>query len=254
LLDYDGTLVGLRPSPQEASPDTEILRILATLALMPDVEVNVISGRRRDDMELWLGSLPVGLHAEHGLWSRLARSEQWTRRDVKADWIERVRPVMAQYAAAVPGSMVEEKDASIAWHYRQVPVGTGRREAASLVRALGTLLAQSSATIVQGSRVIEVRDAATDKGRVVNDLLAAAPAARMLVMGDDTTDEDMFKAAPADAVTVKVGVSPTSARMRLMGPDQVRVVLTELVAALDQRAHPDRAGQPERRSENRPGG
>ncbi len=254
LLDYDGTLVGLRPSPEEASPDTEILRILVSLALLPDMEVHVISGRRRDDMELWLGSLPIGLHAEHGLWSRPAASEQWTRRNVKADWIELVRPVMAQYAEAVPGSIVEEKDASIAWHYRRVPVGTGRREAAALTRALGTVIAQSSATIVEGSRVIEVRDSATDKGRVVNDLVAASPGARLLVMGDDVTDEDMFRAAPGDAVTVKVGVSPTAAAMRLMGPDQVRVVLTEIVATLDLRVHPDRSGQPERTSETTRGG
>jgi trehalose 6-phosphate synthase/phosphatase len=232
----------------------EILRILVSLALLPDMEVHVISGRRRDDMELWLGSLPVGLHAEHGLWSRPAASEQWTRRDVKADWIERVRPVMAQYAEAVPGSIVEEKDASIAWHYRRVPIGTGRREAAALTRALETVIAQSSATIVEGSRVIEVRDAATDKGRVVNELVAASPGARLLVMGDDVTDEDMFRAAPGDAVTVKVGVSPTAAAMRLMGPDQVRVVLTEIVTTLDLRVHPDRSGQPQRTSETTPGG
>ena len=130
LLDYDGTLVGLRPSPEEASPDSEILRILATLALLPDVDVHVISGRRRDDIELWLGSLPIGLHAEHGLWSRDARQARWVRRDVSSAWLEAARGAMDARAAAVPGSFVEEKDASLAWHYRKVPIALGRREAA----------------------------------------------------------------------------------------------------------------------------
>ena len=62
LLDYDGTLVGLRPSPAEASPDAEILKLLAGLAILPGVSVHVISGRRRDDLVLWLGALPIGLH------------------------------------------------------------------------------------------------------------------------------------------------------------------------------------------------
>ncbi len=229
LLDYDGTLVGIRPSPQEASPDSEILRILATLAHLPDVKVHVISGRRRDDLDLWLGSLPIGLHAEHGLWSRAPMSESWIRREVPTDWINVARQTMTRFAADVPGSLIEEKDASVAWHYRNVPVGTGRREAANLTQALKASLGHSTATIVAGNRVVEVRDASTDKGLVVKDLIAASPSARLLVVGDDSTDEDMFRAAPADAVTVRVGSSPTEARMRLVGPDQVRNLLTELI-------------------------
>jgi len=242
LLDYDGTLVGLRPSPQEASPDTEILRIVATLALLPDVDVHIVSGRRRDDIELWLGSLPIGLHAEHGLWSQDARQEKWVRRDVNSVWLDTARGVMAEWAAAVPGSFVEEKEAAISWHYRNVGLGTGRRQAASLTRRLESLLAGSSATILQGSRVVEVKDASTDKGLVVMELAAASPTARMLIVGDDVTDEDMFRAAPEDAVTVHVGGGRSAARMRLVGPDQVRKLLTELTERLDQRVHPDRAG------------
>lgn len=244
LLDYDGTLVGLRPSPQEASPDTEILRILATLALLPGVDVHVVSGRRRVDIELWLGSLPIGLHAEHGLWSRDARQEKWVRRDVNSAWLETARGVMAARAATVPGSFVEEKDAAIAWHYRKVAVSQGRREAASLTSELDASLADSSATILQGSRVVEVKDAGTDKGLVVMDLAAASPTARMLIVGDDVTDEDMFRAAPEDAVSVHVGGGRSAARMRLIGPDQVRKLLAELTERLDLRVHPDRAGTP----------
>jgi trehalose 6-phosphate synthase/phosphatase len=241
LLDYDGTLVGLRPSPEEASPDTEILRILATLALLPGVEVDVVSGRRRNDLEMWLGSLPVGLHAEHGLWSRGARDETWTRRDVNPAWLEKARAAMTARAGLVPGSFVEEKDASVVWHYRNVGAGTGRREAESLTRELRGALAESSATIMQGSRIVEVKDVSTDKGVIARELAATMPGARMLVIGDDVTDEDMFRSAPADAVTVHVGSGHTAAAMRLIGPDQVRVLLTALIEQLDLRIHPDHA-------------
>ena len=61
----------------------------------------------------------------------------------------------------------------------------------------------------------------------------------MLIVGDDVTDEDMFLAAPDGAVTVHVGSGPTAARMRLVGPDQVRKLLTELAERLDLRIHPD---------------
>jgi trehalose 6-phosphate synthase/phosphatase len=255
LLDYDGTLVGLRPSPDEASPDPDLLRILATLALLPGVEVHVISGRRRDDMDLWLGSLPVGLHAEHGLWSRDARQARWVRRDVEAAWLDTVRGLMESRTLDVPGSFVESKDASLAWHYRNVPTAVGRRQAAALVGDLEEALADTSAAILRGSRVVEVRDSNTNKGLIVKDIEAAMPSARMLIVGDDVTDEDMFHAAPPDAVTVHVGTHASSARMRLMGPDQVRKMLSELERHLAIRGHVGRASGSEReaaRPEARP--
>ncbi len=232
LLDYDGTLVGLRPSPAEASPDSEILRILATLALLPGAQVDVISGRRRDDLELWLGNLPIGLHAEHGLWSRDARQDKWVKRDVGTAWLGQVRAVMADRVAVVPGSMLEEKDASVVWHYRNVPAAVGTREADALVRELTDVLVGTSAAVLRGHAVVEVRDAGINKGLVVKALTHAAPQSQMLIVGDDATDEDMFAAAPADAITVHVGSGPSTAKMRLLGPDQVRKVLVELADRL----------------------
>ena len=72
----------------------------------------------------------------------------------------------------------------------------------------------------------------------------------MLIVGDDVTDEDMFRAAPDGAITVHVGGGRTAARMRLSGPDQVRKLLGELVEHLDLRVHPGRGAAPE---EDEPG-
>jgi trehalose 6-phosphate synthase/phosphatase len=239
LLDYDGTLVGLRPSPAEASPDAEILKILANLAILPGVSVNVVSGRRRDDLELWLGALPIGLHAEHGLWSRPAGEGRWHRREVDADWLATARTLMARRTAEVPGALVEEKDASIAWHYRNAEDELGRRAAAAMIRELDEALDGTGAAILQGHMVVEAKDAAISKGNVVTELRAELPAAKLVVVGDDQTDEDMFQVAPPDAVTVKVGSGPTGARLRLAGPDQVRRFLVELQQRLAARNQPN---------------
>jgi trehalose 6-phosphate synthase/phosphatase len=235
LLDYDGTLVGLRPSPAEASPDSEILKLLANLAILPGVSVHVISGRRRDDLVLWLGALPIGLHAEHGLWSRDLDSGRWHHREVRASWLEHARGLMSAQALAVPGSFLEDKEASVAWHYRMVPPEVGRRESGALARRLSRELAGTSAFVLRGHKVVEVRDAGVSKGLVARELDLANPRARLVAAGDDLTDEDMFKAAPADAVTVHVGGGPTAARMRLLGPEQVRRFLVELEQRLTER-------------------
>jgi trehalose 6-phosphate synthase/phosphatase len=235
LLDYDGTLVGLRPSPAEASPDAEILKILANLAIQPGVSVHVVSGRRRDDLELWLAALPIGLHAEHGLWSRPAGEAKWRRREVNAEWLGVARGLMAARTAEAPGALVEEKDASVAWHYRNVEDALGRRKASALTRQLRRALEGTQAAVLRGHMVVEVKDAAISKGNVVTELVAESPESRLVAVGDDQTDEDMFLAAPVDAVTVKVGSGPTTARMRLPGPDQVRRFLVELQQRLTER-------------------
>jgi trehalose 6-phosphate synthase/phosphatase len=252
LLDYDGTIVGLRPSPAEASPDAEILRILAALALLPGVEVHVISGRRRDDLELWLGNLPIGLHAEHGLWSRDARGDRWRRREVRTEWLERARQAMAARVAEVPGSMLEEKEASVAWHYRNVPAAAGRRAARELANELTGMLTGTAAAVMRGHRVVEVKDVGVTKGLVATELAAASPRSRMLLVGDDVTDEDMFRAPISDAVTVRVGSGRTAARMRLLGPDQVRKMLTELLDCLGGRFEVPAGGGEERERTDTP--
>ena len=72
LLDYDGTLVPFAPIPALAEPDDQLVALLRDLADRPNTEVHVVSGRTQEALERWLGALPIGLHAEHGLLSRPA--------------------------------------------------------------------------------------------------------------------------------------------------------------------------------------
>jgi trehalose 6-phosphate synthase/phosphatase len=232
VVDYDGTLVPLRSRPEEAVPDDEILRILATLAGLPGLTVHVASGRRREDLERWLGHLGLGLHAEHGLWSRAPGEAPWRPRlDERPGWLDSVRPSVDRAAEQTPGSFVEEKEASIAWHYRNADEETGRRAARGLLRSLPRTLAGEDASVLDGDRVVEVRSGSIHKGRIVEELLGTGQRSRLVILGDDLTDEDMFRSAPADAMTIRVGGGPTIARHRLAGPDQVRAFLADLARA-----------------------
>lgn len=232
LLDYDGTLVPLRPTPEEATPDDEIVQLLSILAGLPEVGVHIVSGRTRANLDRWLGHLPVGLHAEHGLWSRYPGESEWRRRfQGRPEWLEALRPRLEAWSQDVPGSFVEEKDASIAWHYRKVARKVGSRAASGLRRDLALALDGSDASILSGNQVIEIRQAGIHKGLLVDAVRELQPWARMLIVGDDATDEDMFAAAPPDAVTVRVGAGRTRARFRLAGPDQVRAALAQIAAS-----------------------
>jgi trehalose 6-phosphate synthase/phosphatase len=140
-----------------------------------------------------------------------------------------IRARMAEFASRAPGARVEQKSASIAWHYRLVEPGKAEAEAAALRHELEPLIAGRPLEVLEGHKVIEVRQAAVDKGSVVREVVARAPEGALIVaIGDDRTDEDMFAALPAGGVAIRVGAGDSAAPYRLDSPTAVRALLGAL--------------------------
>ena len=230
LLDYDGTLVPFVENPALARPDDELLALLHSLARSDGTEVHVVSGRTRGALEGWLGALPIGLHAEHGLASRPPGAAAWVTRELpRPDWRPSVLDCMRRFAARTPGALVEEKDAGVAWHYRAAEPGLGDARARALHLELAAILGGAPMSILLGAKVIEVLPRVVHKGCLVPTLVEAAPAGALLVaIGDDRTDEDLFAALPTDAVAIHVGPGPTRAPNRLGGVAEVRALLRDI--------------------------
>ena len=230
LLDYDGTLVPFAAAPELARPDRELLHLLAALASRPETEVHVISGRTRATLDRWLGRLPLVLHAEHGLFSREPGDAEWTGAEpTDVAWHEPVRRILEDFAARTPGSLVEEKSAALAWHYRATEAEFGERQAKELHLHLREVLSNLPVAILPGHKVIEVRAHAAHKGAIVPRLVERCrPGTLLAALGDDQTDEDLFAALPPDAVTIHVGTSPSRAQLRLGGVEEVRALLRAL--------------------------
>ncbi|ADO69628.1 bifunctional alpha,alpha-trehalose-phosphate synthase (UDP-forming)/trehalose-phosphatase [Stigmatella aurantiaca] len=231
LLDYDGTLVGYAARPELASPDPELKSLLARVAALPHTSVHIVSGRAKETLEAWLGELPVGLHGEHGLWSRPKPGGEWKMLEgVSTDWKAQARPLLDSFTARIPGSFVEEKTASLAWHYRQVDAGYGASQARELRLKLIEAFAQGPMEVLTGDKVVEVRPRGAHKGRVVTQVMEAlGPGVLVAAFGDDRTDEDLFGAVPEDGISVHAGGRPTRAGYRVSGPDEVRQILASLL-------------------------
>jgi trehalose 6-phosphate synthase/phosphatase len=147
-------------------------------------------------------------------------------------WKDRVRPLLEQFAASAPGSLVENKDYALAWHYRLVDAEFGAWLANELVTTLENLLSGTELAVIHGNKVVEVRYAWANKGEVAARLAGSFKRkAFVLAMGDDRTDEDMFARLPGSAWTIRVGSGSTSARFRLAGSEDANGLL-ELVAAV----------------------
>ena len=233
LLDYDGTLVPFARAPDLAAPDRELYDLLKALAGRAGALVHIVSGRRRDPLERWLGDLPIGLHAEHGYWSRMAPGKPWTAMpDVDVSWKAAVRRILDEATSATPGALVEEKTATLAWHWRMAEPELGSQRAEALWARLERETRGGGAELLRGDKVIEVRPRGVSKATVLDRVRAALELPRVTVaaMGDDWTDEECFRALPPEAIAIGVGYRATIAAYRVASPRGARALLAGIVA------------------------
>ncbi|HQZ40361.1 MAG TPA: bifunctional alpha,alpha-trehalose-phosphate synthase (UDP-forming)/trehalose-phosphatase [Vicinamibacterales bacterium] len=232
LLDYDGTLVPIARSPDLAAPDDELLRLIESLAEVPGLELDIVSGRPRPTLEAWLGHLPISLWAEHGFWHRPASADSWDAAvRVDPDWASRILPILQHFTARTPGSLIETKSASLTWHYRRAQKEFGARQAQELRLMLGEALSNQPFEVIEGKKVIDVRPRGVSKALVAHRIQEEAGAgAPVIAIGDDRTDEDLFAALQPDSVTIAVGQRPSRARFHVPDHKAVRRLLATLLA------------------------
>ncbi len=230
LLDYDGTLVPFAAEPRLAQPDAELLELLIVLGSDPANELTIVSGRPRHTLENWFGRLPISLIAEHGVWLRNRNSDWRILKTMTNDWKERVRPILQLFVDRLPGALLEEKEYSLAWHYRRADLEQASLRAKELVDDLTGYTRNIDVQVFEGNKVIEVRSSGINKGTAALEWLSGQTPEFILGIGDDWTDEDMFRALPPDAFSVRVGVANTAARFYLVNHTAVRRMLRELAS------------------------
>ena len=231
LLDYDGTLVPFTEDPLMAKPSPKLLTILSRLSEDPQSEIAIISGRNKETLERWLGEIPLHLVGEHGAWIK-ENGERW--RLLKAivnDWKPQILHLIKRYTNRLPGSMIEEKEFGITWHYRNADQEFALTLVKELMADLVDFTANIDIQVLQGHKVIEVKQAGINKGDAAFLWMARDDFDFVLAIGDDRTDEDMFSVLPPTAYSIRVGLapSPSLARFNLHSPNEVLELLERLL-------------------------
>ncbi len=229
LLDYDGTLVPLVKHPKLAIPNEDLIRLLNILSADTKTEATIISGRDSKTLEQWFKNVPVNLIAEHGAAVRMKNGDWQIEKDLDQSWKPLIRPTLELFTQRSPGSMVEEKGHTLAWHYRNVDPELGFVRSRELLDSLHHLLRNTPLNVVDGNKVIEVRLSGIDKGTVASKLLEGDDYDFVLAVGDDKTDEDMFRALIDRAVTIKIGPGNTAAKFSLTNQNEVIQLLNQLL-------------------------
>lgn len=228
FFDYDGTLVPIQKSPDAAIPDAGLIKMLQQFGDDKQNIVVLISGRNKDFLERWFGKLPVTLVAEHGAFTKMPSSE-WIRiTPESAPWKKTAIDTLTSLSEKFDGSMVEIKDQSVAWHYRNAPE-ISVREIEQLKNHFTPWLEANELQLLEGSKVLEIKHASFNKGTVVQQFLSLMKDAFMLAIGDDRTDEDIFRSIPSQAYTIKVGEPSTNARYYVRDQKKVLELLVKLL-------------------------
>jgi len=228
LLDYDGTLVPFSPRPAEAMPGANLLRLLEKFTKNPRNEVVLISGRDKDTLDRWFGGLNVGLVAEHGVWIKEKGGEWEMIENLTNEWKNEVYPILESWVDRTPGSLVEEKEFSLVWHYRKADSELGELRARELINNLTNITANLNLQVLEGSKVVEVKNTDINKGRAALMWLSSVEWDFILAVGDDWTDEDTFKVLPSTAWSIKVGFGASAARFSLSSPSKATSLLRKM--------------------------
>ncbi|MDA3891261.1 MAG: bifunctional alpha,alpha-trehalose-phosphate synthase (UDP-forming)/trehalose-phosphatase [Salinivirgaceae bacterium] len=229
FLDYDGTLQRFFGNPEDAKPDKELITLLKSLKNDENSKIVIISGRDKTTINEWFGEMGITLIAEHGAWIKYA-NEDWKERIKRsATWKDNIRPVLESYVDRTPGSLIEEKTHSLVWHYRKADIELGALRALEFKTDLSDLVTNQELEILEGSKVIEIKETGINKGNAALEYLVDTDFDFMLAIGDDWTDEYLFKELPDTALTFKVGTDRSAAKYFVENHKSVRSLLKSLI-------------------------
>jgi trehalose 6-phosphate synthase/phosphatase len=230
LLDYDGTLVGFSSNPESAVPGPELTELLTSLGNNTDNDVFLISGRSSTWLNKHFGDLPLNLIAEHGARYKWKNGEWQTDVQTHSEWKEQVHHIMEMYVRRCANSFVEEKEFSMVWHYRNSHVEQGKLRAFELSSELNEYIHNRHLQVLMGNKIVEVRQSGINKGSCIKRVVNNENYDFIFAVGDDRTDEDMFRTLVSrkNTFTIKVGGEASYAQYNLHTPQMVISLLENL--------------------------
>ena len=232
FLDYDGTLVPFSRFPELAVPAERTIKLIKNLSDDNRNQVVIISGRIRTFLDEFFGSLNVHLIAEHGAFAKGPNHKWICEIDSDQSWKPAILPILQRYTNHCNGSFIEEKTTSLAWHYRNAEVEVVSIRAKEMREELREVISNDTRLcMMEGMKVIEVRRAGYDKGYAALRYLKDNGFDFILAIGDDKTDEDLFRVLPPHAFTLKVGLVPSLAKYNLRNQTEVAKFITSLASS-----------------------
>lgn len=227
ILDIDGTLIDIAPTPEQVIVPDDLRASLAALSPKLGGALAFCSGRTLVAVDALFAPLKLAAIGTHGAEIRYSPDAPVA---ITAPPIsDAVKQAFADVPTRLPGVRVEDKGYTLAFHYRLAP-----QQETPLFALLDERLPQfASAELVElrGKAIVELKNKGFNKGTGVEALMARAPfeGRRPVYMGDDRTDDDVFAVLSRyDGLGISVGALRKGASVEIESPADVRAWLAEL--------------------------
>ena len=232
ILDFDGTLAKIAKAPHEVVLEKKMIKVLTILSQSSSYKLAVVSGRSLENLVTFFYINRAIYAGNHGLELK-GGNLSLPLRAKKAKKLEALVWLMGEKLkedlARVPGVIIEDKNYTLSLHYRNI----SREHTPFFNQEVARFRKQYAHWPLiwkKGKKVWEVKPSVKwDKGSMALYLAKKFPTALPIVIGDDTTDEDMFNALKHRGITIRVGHSSKSAAAYyLKSSRDVRTFLGEL--------------------------
>lgn len=193
LLDVDGTIIDIGPSPTEVQVSKALVGSLERLFARSGGALALVSGRRIADLDRLFSPLELPSIGGHGAEMRLHDGKifYWAK-----PLPPELRGRLANAVSIGPGIVVEDKDYSLALHYRKAP--DQAEHLRRYVAAARTEFSGEPTELLLGKAMFEVKRPGINKGDSIRKLMTYAPFSGRtpVFIGDDVTDESVFEVLP----------------------------------------------------------
>src|ERR1700754_1787682 len=228
LLDIDGTLLDLMPTPREVWVPPGLARTLNRLYRRTGGALAMVSGRSLNDIDLIFAPDQFPAVGGHGAEMRIRGDSEAMSAAPAMDKELKLR--LAAIAKLSPGILLEDKGYSLALHYRLAPhAEKAIYEAVSLIRAD---LPNAPIEVLPGKCVCEIKHSGFNKASGVRELMTHEPfkGRRPVFIGDDVTDETVFAIMPdMNGLSFSVGRKAFGVNGHFDAPNDVRAFLARLL-------------------------
>jgi trehalose 6-phosphate synthase/phosphatase len=227
ILDYDGTLVNFKDKPELALPDENLIDVLNNLSRVKGMDVAIISGRDKLFLEHNLGKLDISIIAEHGHFFKKKNKNWINLGNIDKVFLNEIHGILQSFSDRTPGTFTEKKESGLVWHFRKTDPELALERVVEIETVLNSLLTDQF-QILNLDKAIEVTSRKFDKGSAVNELTKNKKYDHIVCIGDDVTDENMFKNLNQNSTTIKVGIKKTNARFYIDDPKSVISLLNDI--------------------------
>ncbi|MBN2543734.1 trehalose-phosphatase [bacterium] len=239
LLDYDGTLSHIAPTPDEAVPADGAVDVLENLVGKKEAVLGIISGRPLKELKKFIPIDGIIFVGAHGAFIETNRGDLTSIVDVAEvnPSITEVHKSAVKFTDGKSGFLIEDKKVSVALHFRLADDKEAEAVLTNWKNEIKPLLKKNKLELHYGKKVAEVRPQGADKGVAVNYIIEnfCKKNDYPVYIGDDTTDEDAFKVLKKRGLTILVSdvERPTSAQYRIENPDDVVELLKNVADDLE---------------------